>query len=82
MSKKLARNLRASARLNFRRNLQRLMADNNLINAELARQVGRNRSQVKKWLDGTHEPDFDVKDAIAVALGVSVDVLFKADISA
>lgn len=45
--------------------------------AELARRIGKPRSQVCDWESGRRNPKLDALQKIAVALGVSLDDLIK-----
>lgn len=65
------------SRDNFAENLAEFMRRQEISGAELGRRVGRTRGAIAKWLDGSQEPSFEDKDAIAKALGIPVARLFE-----
>jgi len=65
------------SRLAFAENLTEIMRQTGLSGAELARRIGRTRAAISRWCDGTQEPSFEDKDAIAKALGIPVAKLFE-----
>jgi DNA-binding Xre family transcriptional regulator len=64
------------ARDNFASNLDNLMTEKNMSDAELARRLHVSRMSVGRWRNGKAPPSFEYLDSIAETLGCSVKDLF------
>lgn len=65
------------SRENFVANLNRLLAEVGIKNADIARKVGVSRATIGRWIDGETQPGYDELDALARVLNKPVSAFFE-----
>lgn len=65
------------SRENFVANLNRLLAETGIKNAEIARRLGLSRSTIGRWIDGNAQPRYEELDALAKILKQPVAAFFE-----
>ena len=63
--------------MNFIKILKNILKENNVTQTEFAKRVGVKQSQVSEWLSGKSKPGYDNLRNIALAFGISADVLLR-----